>query len=410
LKADTLSTLALPEKSDDVMSDLPLLRFIPFRRSDIIRLCLAEGVLEDTGEQQFRRAQEKIEKHFQHEFHQIKQALKDAYAPMDPDADTRVVETLSEQDGSSSLIESLAQLLERANYEKVGEKGLQRALNTSSLFQVRLYVDLDDFDEVLLYTRGASQREEVLREFFGLWHRKVRFTNYDRVLLYIRLKSDVDSESALGDCQPGSTMLKLFQNVPEADLEMLFPNIRVGMRMLDKLMIGVPALISGGLVLTTKMGATLLLLGSLFGFWLGISSQPVQLDKAALIALSAGVVALAGYLWKQYSNFRNRKLKYTQALTENLYFKLLDNNAGALFRILDDAEESECKEAILAYYFLLAKSKPLTAAELDQTIETWFAEHLQCSLDFEIDDALEKLLELKLARKDGDYWESSSIY
>ena len=390
------------------MSDLPPLRFIPFRRSDIVRLCLAEDVLGEAGKQQFRRAQERIETHFQHEFHQIKQALKDAYAPLDPDADTRVVSTLSEQKGSSGLVETLARLLERANYEKVSDKGLQRALNLSSLFQVRLYVDLDDFEEVLLYTRGASKREDTLKEFFGLWRRKVRFTNYDRVLMYIRLKSDMDSESALGDCQPGSTILKLFQNVPEADLEMLFPNIRVGMRMLDKLMIGVPALVSGGLVLTTKMGATLLLLGSLFGFWLGISSQPVQLDKAALIALAAGVAALAGYLWKQYSNFRNRKLKYTQALTENLYFKLLDNNAGALFRILDDAEDSECKEAILAYYFLLAKGKPLTAAELDRAIEAWFAEHLQCSLDFEIDDALEKLLELGLARKDGDYWESIS--
>jgi hypothetical protein len=31
---------------------------------------------------------------------------------------------------------------------------------------------------------------------------------------------------------------------------MLFPNIRVGMRLLDKLMVGVPALVSGGLART----------------------------------------------------------------------------------------------------------------------------------------------------------------
>jgi len=387
------------------MTELPLLRFIPFRRSDITRLCLSQGTLDEVCQRQFHLAREKLEEHFQGEFHRIKQELKDAYAPLDPDADTRVVETLADQRESVGLVEILAQVLERANYEKVGDKGLQRALNSSSLFQVRLYVDLNDFEEVLLYTRGASKREETLREFFGLWRRKVRFTNYDRVLLYIRLKPDVDSESTLGDCQPGSTMLRLFQNVPEADLEMLFPNIRVGMRVLDKLMIGVPALVSGGLVVTTKMGATLLLLGSLFGFWLGISSEPVQLDKAALIALSAGVVALVGYLWKQYSNFRNRKLKYTQALTENLYFKLLDNNAGALYRILDDAEESECKESLLAYYFLLAKDAPVTAAELDDAIEAWFAQQLQCKLDFEIEDALAKLLKLKLALNNGDYWE-----
>jgi len=129
------------------------------------------------------------------------------------------VESLSGQKESSELVEILAQLLERANYEKVSDKSLQRALKLSSLFQVRLYVDLDDFEEVLLYTRGASKREETLEEFFGLWRRKVRFTNYDRVLMYIRLKSDMDSESALGDCQPGSTILKLFQfSQPQAEV------------------------------------------------------------------------------------------------------------------------------------------------------------------------------------------------
>jgi hypothetical protein len=189
-------------------------------------------------------------------------------------------------------------------------------------------------------------------------------------------------------------------------VEMLFPNIRVGMRLMDKVMIGVPALISGGLALTTKVGATLLLLGSLFGFWLGVSSEPVQLDKATLIALLAGLGALGGYLWKQFSNFRNRKLKYTQALTENLYFKLLDNNAGVIHRIVDDAEESECKESLLAYYFLLAEGEPMTAPELDQAIESWFAERWQCRLDFEIDDALNKLQALDLARADGDRWQA----
>lgn len=393
-------------RTPESMTDLPRVRFIPFRRSDIVRLCLRDGQLDESGERQFLQAQAKLEHYFQGEFHRIKQEIKDLYAPLDPDADTRLVDALKGERAPSGLVEALAQVLERANYEKISDRELQRAFHSSSLFQVRLYVDLSDFDEVLLYTRGPGKREETLKELFGLWRRKVRFTNYDRVLLFIRLKSDVDTESTLGDCQPGSTILKLFQNVPEADLEMLFPNIRIGMRSLDKLLIGVPALISGGVVLTTKMGATLLLLGSLFGFWLGLSSKPVHLDKAALFALAAGAATLVGYLWKQYSNFRNRKLKYTQALTENLYFKLLDNNAGALYRILDDAEESECKESLLAYYFLAVKGGPVTAAELDRAIEDWFAEQLHCQLDFEINDALSKLQELKLSVNRDGLWEA----
>ena len=391
------------------MTELPLLRFIPYRRSDIVAMCLSDGRLNDNQTEQFTLACEKIEDHFQRDFHRIKQQLKHAYAPLDPDADTRVVANLREAGGASSLVKTMAQVLERANYEKVTEKDLQRAFRSASLFQVRLYVDLDDFEEALLYCRGASKRRETIKEFFGLWRREVAFTNYDRVLLYIRFKEDMDNESALGECPPGSTMLKLFQNVPEADIEMLFPNIRVGMRFLDKLMIGVPALVSGGLVVTTKMGATLILLGSLLGFWLGVSSEPVHLDKAALLVLLEGAGAVVGYLWKQFSNFRNRKLKYTQALTENLYFKLLDNNAGALYRILDDAEESECKESLLAYYFLLAEGDPMSVADLDQAVESWFAEKWQCKLDFEIHDALRKLQELGLARNDNDHWEPATL-
>jgi hypothetical protein len=368
-------------------------------------MCLAESRLSPAQEQQFRHAGEVIERHFRDDFSRIKQELKDTYAALDPDADTRVINEFCTRTPPEELAGKLESVLNRANYEKVTESGLKHALSSASLFQVRLYVDTNDFEEVLLFTRGASGREETVRELFGLWRRRIRFTNYDRVVLYLRLKEDIDSDSALGSCLPGSTVLKLFQNVPEADLEMLFPNIRVGMRMLDRIMIGVPALISGGVVLTTKLGATLLLLGSLLGFWLGVSTEPVHLDEKALLALSAGAAALIGYVWKQISNFRNRKLKYTQALTENLYFKLLDNNAGVLYRVLDEAEESEIKESLLAYYFLLAEAKPMTAPEIDQAIEAWFASKWQCRLDFEIDDALAKLLRLGLVQKDGERWQ-----
>jgi Protein of unknown function (DUF3754) len=390
--------------ADPVVTELPLLRFIPFRRADLVAMCKSSGLQDVDKEQAFDQACSKIEAYFRADFYQIKQQLKDTYAPLDPDRDTRVVTEFSREASPSKLAATLESVLNRANYEKVTGKSLQRALKSASLFQIRLYVDLNDFEEALLYTRGASQREETVRELFGLWRRRIRFTNYDRVVLYLRLKGDIDTESALGSCQPGSTMLKLFQNVPAADLEMLFPNIRVGMRMLDRLMIGVPALISGGVVVSTKLGATLLLLGSLLGFWLGMSTEPVELDKPALLALAAGAVALVGYGWKQFSNFRNRKLKYTQALTENLYFKLLDNNAGVLYRVLDDAEESEIKESMLAYYFLLLQGEPMTVEELDRTVEDWFAQRWGCRLDFEIDDALGKLEQLGLARADREYW------
>lgn len=386
------------------MPDLPKLRFIPFRRADIVRMCLDEDRLDETRKAQFERVSVEIESHFQREFHQIKQQLKDSYGPVDPDADTRVVESFRDDKAAQRLAGILDKVLDRANYEKVTREQLEHAFNTASLFNLRLYVDLDEFEEAMLFTRGATSQIETVSKFFGLFKRDVEFVNYDRVVLYIRFRDDVDAESTLGGCQPGSTMLKLFQNVPGADVEMLFPNTRVGMRLIDKLLIGVPAIVSGGIVMTTKLGATLVLLGSLLGFWLGVNSEPVKLDKAAVLVLIAGLGTVGAYLWKQYSSIKNRKLRFTQALTENLYFKLLDNNAGVLFRVLDEAEESECKESLLAYYFLLAEQAPMTAQQLDQAIEAWFAVRWQCQLDFEIDDALKKLKLLDLATEIEGCW------
>lgn len=386
------------------MQELKRLRFIPFRRDDLVQMCLDEDGLAEENKEDFVRVCREIEQHFQREFHDIKQRLKNAYGPLDPDADTRLMNQYADSRSGNELAEVLEQVLGRANYDKVTREQLQRAFANASLFDLKLHVDLDEFEEALMFTRGATPREEEVSRLFGLWRKKVSFVNYDRVVIYIRFRDDVDAESTLGGCQPGTTMLKLFQNVPGADVEMLFPNTRVGMRMVDKLLIAIPAVVSGGLVMTTKMGATLVLLGSLLGFWLGLSAEPVKLDKAAVLVLLAGLGALGGYLWKQYSSFRNRKLRFTQVLTQNLYFKLLDNNAGVIFRVLDEAEESECKESLLAYYFLLATGEALSAAELDRRIEQWFEHRWQCRLDFEIEDALDKLQDLDLARKGESGW------
>jgi hypothetical protein len=380
-------------------SDKPY-RFIPYRKHDIVEMCLQDGKLAGQ-EDDFRQLYYMLSSIFHFEFHKIVESLKDNYAAVDPDTDTRAFDNphpLSDV----GFVELLDNLLEKANYERITQADLDAALKESSLFKIRLHVDFSDFSEVSLFCRGVSTRRETLSSLFGLIKKDIDFTNYDRVVVYIRFRDDYrQGKAALPGCKPGATLLKLFQNVPKADLEMLFPNTAVRMRTQDKLLIGVPAVISGGIVLTTKLGASLLLLGSLLGFWFGLSAEPVELNKTTLTILFAGLIALGGYLWKQFSNFKNRKLRFMQALTQNLYFKNLDNNAGVFHRLADDAEEEECKEAVLAYYFLLTQGA-MTRKQLDAAIENWLAEKWQCRVDFEIDDALNKLHALALvSEEDG---------
>lgn len=379
-------------------------RYIPYRKSDIVRMCLAGKELDAAQADRFRIFDRLLTQVFHYEYHQLQEQLKNAYAPVNPDADTRTVELDSTED-SARFIDLLETLLDKANYEKVSDRDLQQALSEESMFKIRLQVDFNDYAEVLLFCRGQSVRHETLTSWFGLRKRDISFTNYDRVVVYLKFKDDFDpSLSQLPENRAGATLLKLFQNVPKADLEMLFPNTRVRMRTMDKLLIGVPAVVSGGIVISTKLGTTLVLIGTLVGYWIGLHQDPVELNRATVIALLAGLGALGAYLWKQFSNFRNRKLRFMQALTRNLYFKNLDNNAGVFLRLVNDAEEEECKEVVLAYFFLLVSNTALKQAELDRVIENWFAEHWQVELDFEVDDALNKLVRLQLVEcVDDDY-------
>ena len=361
-------------------------------------MCLRENRLAER-EDSFRSLCRMLDQVFHFEFHRVLESLKAAYAGIDPDADTRKLdfETAS---SAPAFVESLDALLEKANYRRVKQADLNQALAESSLFKIRLQVDFDDFAEVSLFTRGESVKRAELGTWFGLRRKTVEFVNYERVVVYIKMRDDYEpARQDFAGCRPGATLLKLFRNVPKADLEMLFPNTRVRMRLSDKLMIGIPAVVSGGIVVSTKLGASLVLLGSLLGYWLGLSQQPAELNQAGIMALLAGLAALAGYIWKQLSNFKNRKLRFMQALTQNLYFKNLDNNAGVFHRLVNDAEEEESKEAVLAYYFLLQAQDGLDKRSLDEKIEGWFESAWHCSLDFEIDDALDKLLQLGLVEE-----------
>jgi hypothetical protein len=374
-------------------------RFIPFRRADIVEMCLRDDNLGE-AKNEFRQLAHMLAQIFHFEFHGVLEALKDSYADLDPDVDTRKVEIDSAPGSESkpgSFVDLLDGLLEKANYERISEAELNQALTESSLFKIRLHVDFADFAEVSLFARGQSLRRETLPIWFGLRSRRIEFVNYDRVVVYLKIRDDYQAAVLEhSHCRAGATLLKLFRNVPRADLEMLFPNTSVRMRLMDKLFIGVPALVSGGIVLSTKLGASLVLLGSLFGYWLGWHDQPTELNQARVMILLAGAAALFGYFWKQFNSFKNRKIRFMQALTQNLYFKNLDNNAGVFHRLVNDAEDEESKEALLAYYFLLESPIPIAKDELDRRIEAWFESNWDCRIDFEIEDALQKLCGLGL--------------
>jgi hypothetical protein len=383
-------------------------RFIPFRKADIVDMCIGDARLSDADKKKLRDFFRILEAVFHFEFQKRLETLKNCFSPFNPDSDTFSITTYTEDNKSQlqkKLVTELTSVLEAANFEKVTPEDLNQALSEESLFKIRLEVNFDDFEDIIFFRRGESVKQETLVKFFGLQKKSITFTNYDRVVVYVKFRDQKYFDSHKRKdlyFEPGSTLIKLFQNIPKADLEMLFPNSEVRMKPMDKLVIGVPAAISGVIVVASKLGASLILVGSVLAFWLGLSDKNVQINQQHLIALGAGLGALGGFLFRQISKFKNRKIRFMKALADNLYFKNLDNNAGVFYHLIDAAEEEEFKEAALAYFFLSIEKQELTRTELDNLIEKWLEDNFNCQIDFEIDDALAKLERFEIVMREGD--------
>lgn len=380
----------------------PAERWIPFRRTDLVDLLAAES----PDPEGFRALARIVAAMVHHEHQGHLERIADAFAPFDRDTDHRVVRTWTADEQAEcqrTLVAEVEEMTAAANYERVTADHLDHALESESLLRVRLQADLDDFEEVLFFRRGLTDRTEEVRTWFGLRRKEVDFTSCDRVLVYLKYKDapyfEEQGRTDL-DFAPGSTIIKLFQDVPRADLEMLLPNTEVRMRPMDKLAIGIPALISGIVVLVTKLASSLGLLALLVLFWLGLRDDEVRIGQTQLAAIAIGFGSLVGYAWRQWTKFKNRRIQFMKMLSESLYFRNLDNDMGVFHHLLDAAAEEEIKEILLALRFL--RQEPATPAELDARIEAWFRDHLGCTLDFDVEDAVEKLRELDLVEEEPD--------
>ena len=389
-------------------------RFIPFRKQDIVDMC-SDELANGSEQTSFKQFCDLLASLIHYDYHATLESLKNNYAPFDPNSDTRSLAPVSNDQKAQCQREfarDFAKVLNAANFEVITNQDLQDALNEESLFKVRLEVEFDDFEEVVFYRRGESQLTETITSFWGLRKKKLHFTNYDRVAVFIRFKDkahfDAKNKTPLG-FEPSSTIVKLFQNVPKADLEMLFPNSEVRMRPIDKVIIGSSALIGGAVVLITKLGASILLLFALIAYWGGFRNEAVEMTQQHFITFAIGMGVFGSFIFKEWSKFKNRKIKFMKALSDNLYFKNLDNNAGVFHTLIDAAEEEDIKEALLAYTFLLKSTNGLSAQMLDEQIEAWFKTKYKCELDFEISDALAKLERMHLVTCSNEVYNAISL-
>ncbi len=343
-----------------------------------------------SGADEFRSLGRLVSALYHFEFHDREQSVIEAWEQAHDDAGA-----------GETVRRELTGLLDSANYVEVTMDELHDAMARESLTPLRLQVDLDDYAELLIYRRGSQRQTVNVSRWKGLRTEERSITVEDRVVVLTRVKPENwfhgrGIDPAQRNLVPGQVSLKQFQNVPRADIEMLLPSTQVRLRPIDSLLVGLPAVASGIAVLATKLLPTLGLMFVLIGAWLGLRDEQPALDQGALVVLFGGLIALGGFLVRQWSKLKNRRLRYLKTLSETLYFRTLADGPGVLHTLLSSAEQQEVIEVLLAYRFLLAAPDGLTRDDLDLEVERWLRATCHRDIDFEIDDAVAKLRALEL--------------
>lgn len=161
--------------------------------------------------------------------------------------------------------------------------------------------------------------------------------------------------------------VKLFQHIPLADLEIIFPEKHIRMKSFDKFMLGF-------------LGFIGLVVGLVKGMDSGKGTLAVIFSVLGLLAM------------KTVTRFMNTRRRYMLQMSQDLYHKNLDNDLGVLQYLVDNIEDQEFKESFIAYMLLIEAGKPLTEAELDDAAERFLNDSFNgLEVDFEVDDALEKI-------------------
>ena len=113
------------------------------------------------------------------------------------------------------------------------------------------------------------------------------------------------------------------------------------------------------------------------------------------------LASLIGYGCKVFFGYKQSKDRYQSLVTRSLYDKSLDNDRGVIFALVDALEQQEVKESLIAYFYLW-QNGPKTEDELDAIAERFLLDDFGVEVDFEVDDAIEKLVELDLVQPAGE--------
>jgi hypothetical protein len=394
---------AAPEQRD---------RVIAARKPDIIEGLVAEGRLDQAGQAELRQLARRLGAILHYQYFEELDRLREAYFPFDPETDLKAGGPAKNLDAAyRRLSEEFVRILTDANFIEITHDEISRAFAERTLVRVKIKAPVEDYRDIRMFRRGHHTETIEVPFWFGLRRRPLEVAVYDDVVLMVATRPDgVKPASALkalasirrGEkkIRGGAVLLKYFRHIARADLKALFPNVRVVLSLTDHFTLGVPAIV-GGVPILIKLASTATVLFLVAGFYLGLTGTVGDHDVERALAALSGLFALGAFLLQQWGNFHRQSLIHQKQLTDNIYYRNVNNNSGIFNYLIGEAEEQDWKEALLAYYGLLTAAEPLTREALKARIEALLAHAFGVATDFEIDDALARLKRLDLVSEAG---------
>ena len=134
--------------------------FIPLRKNDLIELLVHDKQLPPTQREPFRQFCRLVSATIHFEYQAKLEELKDAYAPFDPDADTKPPRPLlpdERQGREDQVFAAFAALMERADFKHLLPEEIQRAVRqTPSDWGLHMDLDLGTSSSAWKSTAAAT--------------------------------------------------------------------------------------------------------------------------------------------------------------------------------------------------------------------------------------------------------------
>lgn len=386
-------------------------RFIPVTRYALMDRLTIPHAWEPGHAAEARRFFRYLDYWRQQQYNQLLLDLDQTYEAFSPDSDLLMTRQFTDDERQvlkHRVVSGVESLLQRANYERIDPADITMILTRETHYGLDLHVDMDAFEDILIYYRGASNRKHERRSV-KRFMRKEEFDVpiFQRLFILFKLKpfdvrvAQVMQKEGLtkeaaekrvtklrSTLPPGindkNIYLKLFKNIPRTDLEMVFPNTRVKFRMWDKVKLGVSA-------------------GSGLGMGAVGAAGKIALVMSNPIAAAGAVAGLGGVAFRQAMGFVNQKNRYMVIMAQNLYFHTMADNRGVILKIAARGAEEDIKEEMLLYSVLAKeKSNRSDLPAIDHAIEKYLNKTFGVHVDFDLEDALDRLIRDGIVKEAAD--------